>query len=358
MSPNKYNEQIDLAGKVRALLCQVDGRKWFISQLNLFRDWETQWSQKNEECLRKRGKLTRLDFKHADEIEKINEKINELWNNCRRKYQRRKNQLDEERMAAKLSAALEPLQEDRKKLSRKRRQYRRQLARLKPSEDSPWGRLTVIPIYSKDEYVTDLMKYLCPVEPMEPIDPSPAVCLRYVRLSILHDRALKDDGALQPLTASILPIEPIVDPEHKELYKRFLYGIESAWQEMCDKWESWRVVLNDDLEVVKANLREEPAELKPPGVSGEPNKAHINLSDWKKSDSRNLMHDLLDDELREGVRIRSKRHGKQQPTKVRRVLKGKGFQAVAKTIIRVKDKERKYKLDIPFTQITFDPPKT
>jgi hypothetical protein len=137
-------------------------------------------------------------------------------------------------------------------------------AQLKPSEGSPWGRLTSIPTYSMNEHVTRLMKFLCPVDPMKALNASRALCLRYVRLSILHDKALKDDGALQPLRTDIL------DPE----------DVENVWQAMDDKWQSWRVALKDDLKVVQADIDQQtkpPDGEQPIDGSGKGEKGSVNV---------------------------------------------------------------------------------
>jgi len=86
---------------------------------------------------------------------------------------------------------------------------------------------------------------------------------------------------------------------------------------------------------------------------------HIDLSQWRKSCNRSLMQDLLDDDLREGVVIRPRRHGKNQPTELRRSLRNEhGLPSVADAIESVEGEARTYKLALSPTQITFDPPKT
>lgn len=251
MTPNKYNEQIDLAREVGALLVKPLGRETFTRQLNVFRDWNIQWSKDNAECLQKRQKLNHLDFKADDKVEKINEKINNLWNEQRSKNQMLCQAAQPARMEEvgdqlneELRAALEPLQKERNQLSRKRQRYRSILAKLNPSEENPCARLTCIHTYSMNELVTGLMKSLRPVKPMKTLDVSRSLCLRYTRLSILYDKALQGDGALDPLTTNIL------DPEDKDNPNY----VENVWITIDDKWQSWRVVLNDDLECVKAKL--------------------------------------------------------------------------------------------------------
>jgi len=132
-----------------------------------------------------------------------------------------------------------------------------------------------------------------------------------------------------------------------------------------------KVGLNTE-QVIKGSQPPEGAEPQENGRQSESNQAKpklpearvpskkvpIDLSNWKKSKSRSLMHDLLDDELREGIRIHLKRYGKQQPTKLKRVLKCKHLEVIAKAIILVKGEQRKYKLDIPTSEIAFDSPKT
>jgi hypothetical protein len=85
----------------------------------------------------------------------------------------------------------------------------------------------------------------------------------------------------------------------------------------------------------------------------------IDLSMWRKSKSRNLMQDLLEDEIREGVTIKPKRQGKNQPKELRRSLRNKhGLSDVAAVIEAVEGKAHTYKLVIPPTSIKYESPKT
>jgi hypothetical protein len=70
------------------------------------------------------------------------------------------------------------------------------------------------------------------------------------------------------------------------------------------------------------------------------------------------MQDLLDDEFRQGVKIKTRRHGRQQPANLKRVLYNRRLENVRKAIIRVKSQKGTYKLSISREQITFNSPKT
>jgi hypothetical protein len=86
---------------------------------------------------------------------------------------------------------------------------------------------------------------------------------------------------------------------------------------------------------------------------------HIDLGQWKQSKNRNLMQDLLDDDLREGVTIKLRRHGASQPKELRRSLREEHkLPTVAKAITLVKSKVRTYKLTLSPNEITCDRPQT
>ncbi len=84
----------------------------------------------------------------------------------------------------------------------------------------------------------------------------------------------------------------------------------------------------------------------------------IDLSQWKKGGCRNLMQDLIEDDLRSGVTI-TRRHGKYQPRELRRTLRETHqLPAVADAIKPVKGKSRTFRLTIPRDRIARTLPKT
>jgi hypothetical protein len=86
---------------------------------------------------------------------------------------------------------------------------------------------------------------------------------------------------------------------------------------------------------------------------------HIDLSQWKKGKCRNLMQDLLDDDLRKGVTIRPRRHGENQPKELRRSLrKEHELPRVAKAIVAVEGKAHTCKLTLSRHEITYTRPQT
>lgn len=87
-------------------------------------------------------------------------------------------------------------------------------------------------------------------------------------------------------------------------------------------------------------------------------KVHIDLSQWRKGTSRNLLQDLLLDVLRKGVTIKPKRHGKNAAKELRRTLRDHKLPRVAEAVKRVKGKPRTYRLDIADDNIAWDMPKT
>ena len=56
---------------------------------------------------------------------------------------------------------------------------------------------------------------------------------------------------------------------------------------------------------------------------GQDEKIRIDPADFKKSKSWNLLQDLLEDDLRQGISISKRRHGEYQPRKLRRMLRQK-----------------------------------
>jgi hypothetical protein len=97
-------------------------------------------------------------------------------------------------------------------------------------------------------------------------------------------------------------------------------------------------------------------------VEGEPKPdigrpIHIDLGRWRRSPARNLMEDLLKDELREGVKT-TKRHGNGDATEIRRALRRRELNQVADAIQAVPGNVHTYKLALARDQITYDPPKT
>lgn len=85
----------------------------------------------------------------------------------------------------------------------------------------------------------------------------------------------------------------------------------------------------------------------------------IDLRQWRKGGCRNLMQDLIEDALREGVVINPRRHGENQPKELRRSLRERhDLPDVAGAIQRVEGKKRTYKLTIPYDMIECESPKT
>ncbi len=85
----------------------------------------------------------------------------------------------------------------------------------------------------------------------------------------------------------------------------------------------------------------------------------IRLNQWKRGGCRNLMQDLLEDDIRAGVTIKRKRHGKSQPKELRRSLRETyKLPQVAEAIQHVEGKTRTYKLTIPVGEIGYESPRT
>lgn len=96
-----------------------------------------------------------------------------------------------------------------------------------------------------------------------------------------------------------------------------------------------------------------------PGGQDDPSTPiRIDLSQWRKSKCRNLMQDLLEDDLRKGIVIRRKRHGQNAAKELRRSLRRHRFPQVASAIVSVKGKTSTVKLNIPRSKITYSSPQT
>lgn len=220
----------------------------------------------------------------------------------------------------------------------------------------------------------DLMEHMSPDS--DPAMTEETVRLRsYALLTIVHDYALK--GEVAPIASDdIWPQEDEVVPEDFAI---------TIWKNMERYPSSWCGAIDRALRVVQADLagagqpvrefvvrleniradldavEQAPSEAGAGTEKGaEDNIPHIDLSQWKTSGSRKLMHDLLDDELREGVSVKPRRHGKNQPKELRRVLREETHHLpdVASAIKAVPGKVKTYKLDIPRERITFTAPKT
>ena len=84
----------------------------------------------------------------------------------------------------------------------------------------------------------------------------------------------------------------------------------------------------------------------------------IDLSQWRKGGCRNLIQDLIEDDLRSGVTI-TRRHGKCQPRELRRTLRETHqLPAIADAIKPVEGKRRTFKLTVPRDGITCTSPRT
>ena len=110
-----------------------------------------------------------------------------------------------------------------------------------PLRSSPWEMLRAVPRRSTDEHVTGLVNYIYRDEPTIQINLSPASrsSLRYVRLAILHDNALKDDPSVTPIIE-----QHFLDPKE----------IKKTWQDMVDYWDGWRDAIQNALGHVKGHL--------------------------------------------------------------------------------------------------------
>lgn len=180
---------------------------------------------------------------------------------------------------------------------------------------------------------------------------------RYVLLTIIYDKRLKDDPRkIHQIGTDIWG--------HDATWVKF---IEDIWKTIIKKQDDseTRLSLTQAFKEVEFNLQKQKlipkadlAAQKSAASEVGQEKIHINLSQWNESKSRNLMQDLLSDEFREGVKISPRRHGPQQPGKLKRLLSNDKHKAgsVADKIIKIE--RDKHKLDIPFNEITYIPPKT
>ena len=83
----------------------------------------------------------------------------------------------------------------------------------------------------------------------------------------------------------------------------------------------------------------------------------IDLDQWPKSRARRLMQKLLEDDLREGVKVQPASHGTVK--ELRRLLRETyGLRQVADAITRVNGRKATYHLSIPRTNLIWKPPKT
>jgi len=95
---------------------------------------------------------------------------------------------------------------------------------------------------------------------------------------------------------------------------------------------------------------------------GQGEKIQVDPADFKKSKSWNLLQDLLDDDLRQGISISKRRHGEYQPRKLRRMLRQKAkdkrnpkpqYVKIAENIKPVGGKVHTFKLDIPHQKVDY-----
>lgn len=120
--------------------------------------------------------------------------------------------------------------------------------------------------------------------------------------------------------------------------------------------------LETELDRVRLELRyehyEATAGLTKSGGQGE--KIRIDPADFKKSKCWKLLQDLCDDDLRQGIVVNERRHGKHQPQTLRRILRKKAkdkrnprpqYVKIAENIKPVRGKNRTYKLGIPYREI-------
>jgi len=80
-------------------------------------------------------------------------------------------------------------------------------------------------------------------------------------------------------------------------------------------------MLNSEAIVKSTNSKMSLSKLTKSG--GQDKKIRIDPADFKKSKCWNLLQDLLNDDLRQGISIRERRHGKHQPQTLKRILRQK-----------------------------------
>jgi hypothetical protein len=140
----------------------------------------------------------------------------------------------------------------------------------------------------------------------------------------------------------------------RNIYDRIIPHVSDIAQEYSTIFHNLRFKVEAESEMQKQQSTEESQE-EPGGADNEPEVIEIDLKGFNKSLSFNLLTDLIVDVCRDGVTIDKVRHGKKQPQSLKDVLKNNGYEDVAK---KVKLRNKRITLDIPFERITTDSQKT
>jgi hypothetical protein len=120
------------------------------------------------------------------------------------------------------------------------RQWNRETPK-RPPESSPWELLRSVPSQRLPEQQQAVLEYMFPPEVALGLDKSLSVCLQFVRLAILHDMALREDGAINPVTRDVLDSSEV----------EYTYGeMSRGWSE-----STWPVVIDAALAVVEDQLK-------------------------------------------------------------------------------------------------------
>lgn len=147
------------------------------------------------------------------------------------------------------------------------------------------------------------------------------------------------------------------------MFKQFFCGVGHLnffpEEVISDKYD-----LKDELDKIIGNLRYECYEyeelMEKSSRKGQDGEIRIDPADFKKSKCWKLLQDLLDDDLRQGIVVNERRHGKHQPQTLRRILRKKAkdkrnprpqYVKIAENIKPVGGKNRTYKLGIPYREI-------
>lgn len=195
-------------------------------------------------------------------------------------------------------------------------------------------------------------------------------------LALYRDRNLEQDPIITPEIRNICPYivinslimldtAEVVQKEIPALLRRAREDLrdkgffKSSSESNGDAMEAKRFPDGTGNQEVSSEIDPETASLIS-GSEGQDEKIRIDPADFKKSKCWNLLQDLLNDDLRKGIFISKRRHGKYQPRTLKRILRQKvtdkrnprpQYIKIVENIKPVGGKNRTFKLDIPYQQI-------
>lgn len=243
---NRYNEARALARKVDDFLRSPGMWGRFAQELKRFREWQTRWEQENAERLQECSRWTELASQTlASDKTGLPQELRDLFERAKQDLIPRVQRVQQAYRTDHPSEGPEaaPRLNDGDVWACVRQTLDARVRELKPTEASPWERLLAVlrESESETEHLTEMIEFFVPTEGFLLTDHADALCLHCVRLAILHDMALRGDGAMVSITAGIL------DPEDAE----------TAYEEMThrdrggDAWDKWRPAIEGALEAVK-----------------------------------------------------------------------------------------------------------